>query len=86
VAGTIDEEVKNLIDRAYDRCAQILREDEAKLLEVVEFLLEHETMTGEQFVACMENKAIAEASTTALFDGFEAAESAEESGEEPIEE
>jgi hypothetical protein len=43
-------------------------------------------MTGEQFVACMENKAIAEASTTALFDGFEAADSAEESGEEPIEE
>ena len=78
VAGTIDEEVKNLIDRAYNQCAQILRDDEAKLLEVVEFLMEHETMTGEQFVACMENKTIEEASTTALFDGFEATQPTEE--------
>ena len=74
VAGTIDEEVKNLIDRAYDQCMQILKDNEAKLQEVVEYLMEHETMSGEQFAACMEGKEIAEASTTALFDGFEATE------------
>jgi len=80
VAGTIDEEVKNLIDKAYDHCARILKENEAKLQEVVEYLLEHESMTGEQFAACMESRQIEEASTTALFDGFE------EKAEAPVEE
>ena len=71
VAGTIDEEVKILIDKAYKQCMDILKQDEAKLMAVVDYLMEHETMTGEQFAACMEGKEIAESSTTALFDGFE---------------
>ena len=71
VAGTIDEEVKLLIDRAYAQCTEILKKDEEKLMRVVDHLMEHETMTGEQFTACMENKQIEEASSTALFDGFE---------------
>ena len=71
VAGTIDEEVKKLIDRAYDQCTAILKENEGKLHEVVEYLLEHETMSGEQFAACMEGKEIADGSSTDLFDGFE---------------
>ncbi len=58
VAGTIDDEVKALIDRAYDRCAQILKENESSVMAVTEFLLEHETMTGAQFAACMEGKEI----------------------------
>ena len=78
VAGTIDEEVKNLIDKAYAQCMEILKTNEAKLQEVVEYLMEHETMSGEQFAACMEGKEITEASTTALFDGFEAAEESTE--------
>ena len=72
VAGTIDEEVKILIDKAYKQCMDILKQDEAKLMAVVDYLMEHETMTGEQFAACMEGKEIAERSSTALFDGFEA--------------
>ena len=71
VAGTIDEEVKNLIDKAYAQCCDILKANEAKLQEIVEYLLEHETMSGEQFANCMEGKEISEASSTALFDGFE---------------
>ena len=39
-----------------------------KLHEVMEFLLTNESMTGEQFAACMEGKAIQEASATAMFD------------------
>ncbi len=58
VAGTIDDEVKALIDRAYDRCAQILKENESSVMAVTEFLLEHETMTGAQFAACMEGREI----------------------------
>ncbi len=81
VAGTIDEEVKKLIDKAYDHCRQILEKDAEKLHRVVEYLLEHESMTGDQFRACMEGKLIEEASSTSLFDGFEAAE--EQAEEKP---
>ena len=76
VAGTIDGEVKLLIDKAYKQCTEILEANSEKLQEVVDYLMEHETMTGEQFAACMENRQIEDASSTALFDGFE--ENAEE--------
>ena len=77
VAGTIDEEVKALIDRAYDRCYQILSENKDKMNQVVDYLMEHENMTGAQFAACMEDKPIAEASATALFDDFSQSENEE---------
>ncbi len=70
VAGTIDDEVKALIDKAYDQCKQILTEHNEKVQKVVEYLLEHESMTGAQFTACMEGKDISEASDTALLDDF----------------
>ena len=70
MAGTIDDEVKVLIDKAYDQCAQILKKDAEKMKLVVEFLLEHETMTGEQFADCMAGNAISEAKDTSLFDAF----------------
>ena len=70
-AASIDREVKLLIDKAYDHCKQILSENEEKLHSVVEFLLANESMTGEQFAACMEGKTIAESSATSLFDGCE---------------
>jgi len=76
VAATIDEEVKILIDKAYAHCKQILEDNSAKLHEVVAFLLERESMTGEQFEACMEGRSILDGSTTSLFDGFESPEEA----------
>ena len=71
VAGTIDDEVKALIDKAYDHCAQILRRDEAKLMAVVDFLLENETMSGPQFEDCMKGEAIRADGDTSLFDSFQ---------------
>ena len=71
VAGTIDDEVKNLIDRAYRHCEQILRRDEEKLNRVVEFLLAHETMTGAQFADCMEGRPIRDPENISLFDNIE---------------
>ena len=68
VAGTIDDEVKALIDRAYDHCKQILTDDGEKLNAVVDFLMTHETMSGTQFAACMEGNPIDEQSATSLFD------------------
>ena len=70
IAGTMDDEVKRLIDKAYKHCEEILRRDADKMKKVVEFLLEHETMTGAQFAQCMEGKEIQTASDTALFDAF----------------
>ena len=74
VAAAIDDEVKLLIDKAYGHCRQVLSDDSGKLREIVEFLVEHENMTGAQFAACMEEKPMAEASETALFDQNETAE------------
>ena len=70
-AGAIDDEVKALIDRAYDHCRQILSDNAEKLHKVVDFLLEKESMSGEQFTAIMEGREIGELSATAMFDGFE---------------
>ncbi len=70
VAGTIDEEVKLLIDKAYAHCKNILSEDTEKMNQLVEYLLEKESISGEQFAALMEGKTIEECSQTSLFDGF----------------
>ena len=48
-AALIDQEVKSLLDGAYDRCREILERDRDKLELVARFLLEHETMNAAQF-------------------------------------
>ncbi len=58
VAGTLDAEIKALVDRAYEHCTKLLRENESKLLQVSDYLLAHETMTGEDFRAAMEGKTV----------------------------
>ena len=70
VAATIDDEVKILIDKAYDHCKQLLVDNSDAFQRVVDFLLEHESMTGKQFAACMEGAQIEESSDTVLLDGL----------------
>ena len=82
VAGTIDDEVKALIDKAYDHCKQILTDNSDKLHKVVDFLLERETMTGEQFEAIMQGREVGDASSTSMFDGFEDGKEKPETTEE----
>jgi cell division protease FtsH len=69
VAATIDDEVKALIDKAYAQCKDILLANEQKLRQVVEFLLQHETMSGSQFAQCMSGSEITKASDTAMKSG-----------------
>ena len=71
VAGTIDEEVKELIDQAYADCKKILTQDGDKFRQVVDYLLANETMTGKQFADLMEGREISQASSTSLTDGYE---------------
>ncbi len=70
IAGTMDDEVKLLMDKAYQQCAEILTRDREKLQKVVDFLLAHETMSGSQFDQCMQGQEITESSAGNLFDSF----------------
>ena len=51
VAAQIDEEVKDLVGNAYERCRKILDENRDKLETVAKYLLEHETMERDEFLA-----------------------------------
>lgn len=52
-ASTIDEEVKQIIRTCQENARKILRENHDKLVELTEFLLEKETITGKQFLDMM---------------------------------
>ncbi len=64
-AALIDQEVKDLLDAAYARCREILERDRDKLELVAQFLLEHETMSAQQFQLVYDDpKALAAAEET----------------------
>ncbi len=48
-AALIDEEVKRIFDEAAAACRKLLEEHQDTLIAVAEYLLEHETMDGEDF-------------------------------------
>ncbi|MDO4315406.1 MAG: AAA family ATPase, partial [Oscillospiraceae bacterium] len=60
VAAQIDEEVKAVVGAAYQRCEDILRARREKLDAVARYLLEHETMEREDFLAVVEEAPKAE--------------------------
>ncbi len=53
VAAQIDGEVKAIIDAAYRRCQEVLEAHRSQMEAVASYLLEHETMSGEDFTAVM---------------------------------
>ena len=57
VAGQIDQEVKAIVDRAYTRCEDILTRRRKELDTIAQFLLEHETMDGQEFAKVFEAQA-----------------------------
>jgi cell division protease FtsH len=48
-AAIIDEEVKRIFDEASEICEQLLIDHRETLIAVAEYLLEHETMEGDEF-------------------------------------
>ena len=48
VAEEIDQEVKILINRAYHRAQEVLTEHKPKLVQISEYLIEHEAVSGEE--------------------------------------
>ena len=69
-AGKIDDEVRRLIDLAYEQGEQILKEHDDKLEAVAQYLLSHETMTRMQFSACMKGEPIPENESESIFEHF----------------
>ena len=55
-AAVIDEEVKKIFDESYARCMEILKEHEAELRMVADYLLVHESMEGADFAYICEYK------------------------------
>ena len=49
----IDAEVVSLIKRQHEKASGLLRENRAKLDELAEFLYEHESITGEEFMTIL---------------------------------
>ena len=56
VAAQIDEEVKAIIDDAYAQAEKILKRDRGQLDTVAEYLLAHETMDAQDFLAVFSDK------------------------------
>ncbi len=56
-AAKIDAEVHRIVTEAYNEARRILTEHADKLRRVSEYLLEHETMDGDQFRAVMDHDA-----------------------------
>ncbi|MCM1316380.1 MAG: cell division protein FtsH, partial [Alistipes senegalensis] len=52
-ATQIDVEVNNIIKTAHQKAISILSENSEKLHELAAFLLEKETITGEEFMAIL---------------------------------
>lgn len=55
-ATKIDQEVIALIKEAYEKAEDILKNNEAKLHELAAYLLEKETITGEEFMEILEGR------------------------------
>ncbi len=51
----VDKEVLNIIQLAYEKAKDILNENRGKLIEISNYLLEMETITGEKFMEMLEN-------------------------------
>jgi cell division protease FtsH len=51
IASIIDEEIKNIVDTAYDKAKSILVEYKDKLNNVAQKLIENEKMSSEEFNA-----------------------------------
>ncbi|MEG0566611.1 MAG: cell division protein FtsH, partial [Hungatella sp.] len=49
-AKIVDEEVVKMVGEAYEKAMKILKEHEPKLHEIADYLLEKETITGEEFM------------------------------------
>lgn len=53
-AALIDDEIKSIIDECYAKALELIKANQDKLVIISDFLMEFETMTGEDFKSAME--------------------------------
>ena len=56
-AARVDEQVVAVVKEAHQKALQLLQENQGKLRELAEYLLEKETITGEEFMDILNRKA-----------------------------
>ena len=52
-AAKVDAEIVTIVEAAHQRALKILRENEGALHTLAEYLLERETITGEEFLSML---------------------------------
>jgi len=55
-AAAMDKAVRDILDRCYKQAVDIIRDSRADMDKVVEYLLEKETITGQEMVAILEGR------------------------------
>jgi cell division protease FtsH len=76
-ASKIDAKVLEIIKEAHQKAREILEENKEKLHELAAFLLERETITGEEFMRLLNSEAdVIETSATVVKEGEADAEEA----------
>ena len=60
IASEIDSEIRNIVNRAYEKTEDILRTHDDQLHSVAEYLIEHEKVDGETFRKLMDGSFAAE--------------------------
>jgi len=63
IAKDIDEEVRNIITTAYNRCEALLTEHRAELDRLAGYLIAHEKIDGDDFVKLMNGESVGEETT-----------------------
>ncbi len=74
VAAAIDSEINAIISGAYARTTEKLEKNRDKLDLIAQYLIDHEKMDGEQFLAAMEGREIPAYTNSSIFKTEETAE------------
>ncbi|MFC1710979.1 ATP-dependent zinc metalloprotease FtsH [Patescibacteria group bacterium] len=56
MSSKVDKEIKKIVDECYEKAVKILKDNKDKIDRVVKYLLEKETIEGEEFEALMTGK------------------------------
>ena len=77
-AAKVEKEMRKLIQSAYERATQILRDNAATLNRLSQYLLENENITGDEFMALLKEDEERQSAESAAAEGSPEAENSSE--------
>ena len=77
-AAKVEKEMRKLIQSAYERATQILRDNAATLNRLSQYLLENENITGDEFMALLKEDEERQSAESAAAEGSPEAENSRE--------